>query len=42
MEQLPEYIKPLYNILLNELTEVEKQLSREGRANRVYATKQAV
>ncbi|KAL7617453.1 hypothetical protein Lser_V15G04199 [Lactuca serriola] len=41
MEQLPEYIKPFYNILLNELTEVEKQLSREGRANRVYATKQA-
>ncbi|XP_042751764.1 10-epi-juneol synthase isoform X1 [Lactuca sativa] len=41
MEQLPEYIKPLYNILLNELTEVEKQLSREGRADRVYASKQA-
>ncbi|CAH1440154.1 unnamed protein product [Lactuca virosa] len=30
MEQLPEYIKPLYNILLNE-----------RRENRVYATKQA-
>ncbi|CAH1440144.1 unnamed protein product [Lactuca virosa] len=41
MEQLPEYIKPLYNILLSELTEVEKQLSREGRADRVYASKQA-
>ncbi|CAI9270055.1 unnamed protein product [Lactuca saligna] len=41
MEQLPEYIKPLYNILLNELTEVQKQLSTEGRTDRVDASKQA-
>ncbi|CAH1440143.1 unnamed protein product [Lactuca virosa] len=41
MEQLPEYIKPLYKIILNELTEVEKQVPKEGRENRVKASKQA-
>lgn len=42
MEQLPEYIKPLYKIILNALTEVQKQLPKEGRENRVKASKQAV
>ena len=42
MEQLPEYLKPLYEILLNEHTELEKQLSKNGRGNSVTASKQAV
>ncbi|KAI3740727.1 hypothetical protein L2E82_31198 [Cichorium intybus] len=41
MDQLPEYIKPLYKILLHELTDVEKKLPAEGRTKRVYASKQA-
>ncbi|GJX86920.1 translation initiation factor 3 [Tanacetum coccineum] len=42
MEQLPEYLKPLYKIILNEHTELEKQLSKNGRGNSVTASKQAV
>ncbi|PWA71765.1 10-epi-junenol synthase [Artemisia annua] len=41
MEQLPEYFKPLYKILLNEHTELEKKLSENGRGNSVIASKQA-
>nr|XP_043624293.1 germacrene A synthase short form-like [Erigeron canadensis] len=41
MEQLPEYIKPFYQILLNEYAEWEKQLAKEGRENVVYASKRA-
>nr|XP_043639310.1 germacrene A synthase short form-like [Erigeron canadensis] len=41
MEQVPEYIKPFYQILLNEYAEFEKQLKKEGRANVVNASKRA-
>nr|XP_043636532.1 germacrene A synthase short form-like [Erigeron canadensis] len=41
MEQLPEYIKPFYQILLNEYAEWEKQLAKEGRENVVHASKKA-
>ena len=42
LEILPEYIKPFYKIILNEYAELEKQAVKEGRANVVNATKQAV
>ncbi|KAJ9567134.1 hypothetical protein OSB04_003100 [Centaurea solstitialis] len=38
VEQLPEYIRPFYKILLNEYVEFEKQC---GKANIVNASKQA-
>ncbi|KAI3500893.1 hypothetical protein L1887_36721 [Cichorium endivia] len=41
MEQLPEYIKPLYKIILKEYDGLEKQLAKEGRAYLVEASKQA-
>lgn len=41
VEQIPEYIKPFYKILLNEYAELEKQLAKEGRANSVIASKEA-
>ncbi|KAI3499105.1 hypothetical protein L1887_34898 [Cichorium endivia] len=41
MEQIPEYIRPFYKILLNEYAELEKQLAIEGRANIVIASKEA-
>ncbi|XP_024977692.1 germacrene A synthase short form [Cynara cardunculus var. scolymus] len=40
-EQLPEYIRPFFKILLEEYAELEKQLAKEGRANTVIASKQA-
>ena len=42
LEILPEYIKPFYKIILNEYAELEKQAVKEGRANVVNASKQAV
>ncbi|KAI3499107.1 hypothetical protein L1887_34900 [Cichorium endivia] len=41
MEQIPEYIRPFYKILLDEYAELEKQLAIEGRANIVIASKEA-
>nr|AIX97168.1 germacrene A synthase 2 [Barnadesia spinosa] len=41
VEQLPEYIKPFYGILLNEYDELEKTFAKEGRAYSVNASKQA-
>nr|XP_043632392.1 germacrene A synthase short form-like [Erigeron canadensis] len=41
VEQLPEFIKPFYQILLNEYAEWEKELAKEGRENVVYASKKA-
>ncbi|KAI3668964.1 hypothetical protein L6452_40181 [Arctium lappa] len=41
VEQLPEYIRPFFKILLDEYAELEKQLAKEGRANTVIASKQA-
>ncbi|CAH1429913.1 unnamed protein product [Lactuca virosa] len=41
MEQIPEYIRPFYKILLDEYAELEKQLAKEGRANSVIASKEA-
>nr|AZI95569.1 germacrene A synthase [Cichorium endivia]AZI95581.1 germacrene A synthase [Cichorium intybus] len=41
IDQLPEYIKPLYKILLDELTDIENQLPKEGRTKRLDASKQA-
>nr|A0A1L2D3T3.1 RecName: Full=10-epi-juneol synthase; AltName: Full=Tau-cadinol synthase; AltName: Full=Terpene synthase 1; Short=IhsTPS1 [Inula hupehensis]AMQ26035.1 10-epi-junenol synthase [Inula hupehensis] len=40
-EQLPEYMKPLYKVLLNEHVELEKQLSSKGKSNFVNASKKA-
>ncbi|KAI3729540.1 hypothetical protein L6452_18201 [Arctium lappa] len=40
MEQLPEYMKPFYKIILDEYALLEEQLAKEGRANLVYASKQ--
>lgn len=42
MEQIPEYIRPFYKILLDEYAELEKQLAIEGRAKSVIASKEAV
>ena len=42
MERLPEYIKPFYEILLNEYVGFNKQVSQEGKALLVDASKQAV
>ncbi|KAI3746412.1 hypothetical protein L6452_08845 [Arctium lappa] len=42
VDQLPEYIKPFYRILLNEYDELEKEYTNEGRAYNVHASKQAV
>ncbi|KAJ9557520.1 hypothetical protein OSB04_012134 [Centaurea solstitialis] len=42
VEQIPEYIRPFYKILLNEYAELEKQLAKEGRANSVIASKEAI
>ncbi|KAI3746414.1 hypothetical protein L6452_08847 [Arctium lappa] len=42
VDQLPEYIKPFYRILLNEYDELEKEYTNEGRAYSVHASKQAV
>ncbi|XP_023734566.1 germacrene A synthase short form [Lactuca sativa] len=41
MEQIPEYIRPFYKILLDEYAELEKQLAIEGRAKSVIASKEA-
>ncbi|KAI3746419.1 hypothetical protein L6452_08852 [Arctium lappa] len=41
VDQLPEYIKPFYIILLNEYDELEKECTNEGRAYNVHASKQA-
>nr|ABB00361.1 germacrene A synthase [Crepidiastrum sonchifolium] len=41
MEQIPEYIRPFYKILLEEYAELEKQLAKEGREKSVIASKQA-
>nr|AZI95582.1 germacrene A synthase [Cichorium intybus] len=41
IEQIPEYIRPFYKILLDEYAELEKQLAIEGRANSVIASKEA-
>ncbi|PWA99702.1 terpene synthase 8 [Artemisia annua] len=41
MERLPEYIKPFYEILLNEYVGFNKQVSQEGKAHLVDASKQA-
>lgn len=42
MEKLPEYIKPFYEILLNEFAELNQQQAKEGREYLVNATKEAV
>ncbi|KAI3515130.1 hypothetical protein L1887_13881 [Cichorium endivia] len=42
MEQIPEYIRPFYKILLDEYAELEKQLAKEGRAKSVIASKEAI
>ncbi|CAH1433383.1 unnamed protein product [Lactuca virosa] len=41
IEQIPEYIRPFYKILLDEYAELEKQLAKEGRAKSVIASKEA-
>nr|ALY05868.1 germacrene A synthase [Taraxacum officinale] len=41
MEQLPEYIRPFFKILLDEYAELEKQLAKEGREKSVFASKEA-
>ncbi|XP_071689632.1 10-epi-juneol synthase-like [Rutidosis leptorrhynchoides] len=41
MEELPEYIKPFYKVILNEHTQLEIQLSKIGKANIVNASKRA-
>ncbi|KAL7615072.1 hypothetical protein Lser_V15G05653 [Lactuca serriola] len=41
IDQLPEYIKPFYRILLNEYDDLEKEYSKDGRAFSVHASKQA-
>lgn len=41
MEQIPEYIRPFYKILLDEYAEIEKKMAKEGRANTVIASKEA-
>ncbi|KAI3740604.1 hypothetical protein L2E82_31072 [Cichorium intybus] len=41
MEQLPKYNKPFYKLLLNEYAQLEKRLSKQGRANRVNASRRA-
>ncbi|KAJ9542776.1 hypothetical protein OSB04_029282 [Centaurea solstitialis] len=41
IDQLPEYIKPFYKILLNVYDELEKEYANEGRAFKVHASKQA-
>ena len=42
MEQIPEYIRPFYKTLLDTYSELEEQLAKEGRANTVIASKEAV
>ncbi|KAL8208704.1 hypothetical protein R6Q57_008116 [Mikania cordata] len=42
MSQIPEYIRPFYKILLDEYAELEKKLAKEGCANSVIASKEAV
>lgn len=42
MEELPEYMKPFYKIILDEYAGFEEQLAKEGRENVVYTSKQAV
>nr|QIK00169.1 sesquiterpene synthase 3 [Senecio scandens var. incisus] len=41
IEQLPEYFKPIYEIFLNEFTELYQQQAKEGREYLVDATKEA-
>jgi (-)-germacrene D synthase len=41
LEQIPEYIRPFYKVLLNEYAEIEKEMAKEGRANTVIASKEA-
>ncbi|XP_071703503.1 germacrene A synthase short form-like isoform X2 [Rutidosis leptorrhynchoides] len=41
MEQIPEYIRPFYESLIDEYAELEEQLAKEGRANTVIASKEA-
>nr|AMN10097.1 germacrene A synthase [Chamaemelum nobile] len=41
MEQIPEYIRPFYKVLINEYAEIEKKMAKEGRANTVIASKEA-
>ena len=42
IDQLPEYIKPFYRILLKEYDDLEKEYTKDGRAFSVHASKQAV
>ncbi|GKB67386.1 germacrene A synthase [Tanacetum coccineum] len=41
MEQIPEYIRPFYKVLLDEYAEIKKKMAKEGRANTVIASKEA-
>nr|UXB54289.1 geranylene A synthase [Atractylodes lancea] len=41
VDQLPEYIKPFYKILLNEYADLEKQLANDGRSHHVNPSKAA-
>lgn len=42
MGQLPEFFKPLYEIILKEYNGFKKHLPQEGRVNLVEASKHAV
>nr|GEW39119.1 germacrene A synthase [Tanacetum cinerariifolium] len=42
MEQIPKYIRTFYKVLLDEYAEIEKKMAKEGRANIVIASKEAV
>ncbi|KAJ9557892.1 hypothetical protein OSB04_012506 [Centaurea solstitialis] len=41
MEELPEYMKPFYKIILDEYAGFEEQLAKEGRENVIDSSKQA-
>lgn len=40
MDQLPDYMKPFYQAFLDVLNEVEEELIKQGRSNRVYYVKE--
>ena len=42
MEQLPDYMKPFFKIIMDEYALLEEQLAKEGRAHLVHASKQGV
>ncbi|KAL9248858.1 (-)-germacrene D synthase-like protein [Drosera capensis] len=42
IDMLPEYMRPFYKVLLNEYSEMEEQLSKEGNAYRIDYAKEAV